>query len=51
MTYLFDTWTGITITDDFAERLAWTSLAPALVISLALNLRDWRRTRTEREES
>ena len=50
MTYLFDTWTGITITDDFAERLAWTSLVPALVISLALNLRDWRSNRGEREE-
>ena len=50
LTYLFDVWTGITITDDFAERLAWTSLAPALVISLALNLRDWRRNRGAREE-
>ena len=51
MTYLFDTWTGITITDDFAERLAWTSLLLALVISLALNLRDWRRSRAERESN
>ena len=48
MTYLCDTWTGIAITDDFAERLAWTTLAPALVISLVLNLRDLRRRRTER---
>ena len=48
MTYLCDAWTGIAITDDFAERLAWTTLAPALVISLVLNLRDLRRRRTER---
>ena len=51
LTYLFDAWTGITITDDFAERLAWSSLAPALVISLALNLRDLRRRRAARQES
>ncbi len=51
MTYLFDAWTGITITDDFAEHLAWTTLAPALVISVTLNLRDFLRRRNARQES
>ena len=51
LTYLFDVWTGITITDEFAERLAWTCLAPALVLSITLNLRDWRRRRTEGEKA
>lgn len=43
LTYLFDTWTGIAITDGFAERLAWMSLLPALILSIVLNLRDRRR--------
>ncbi len=49
MTYLADAWTGITITNDFAERLAWTTLLPALILSLALNLRDWRKRRAARQ--
>jgi hypothetical protein len=51
MTYLTDAWTGIAITDDFAERLAWTTLLPALILSLALNLRDFLRKRAERKET
>ena len=41
LTYLFDAWTGIKITDDFAARLAWLCLVPALVASVTLNLRDF----------
>jgi len=41
LTYLFDAWTGIQITDDFAARLAWLCLVPALVASVTLNLRDF----------
>ena len=41
ITYLFDAWTGIKITDDFAARLAWLCLVPALVASVTLNLRDF----------
>ncbi len=51
LTYLFDTWTGIIITDEFAERLAWTTLLPALIVSVALNLRDWRKSRAKGEEN
>ena len=39
LTYLFDAWTGIEITDDFAERLAWFCLTPALIVSVGLNLK------------
>ena len=45
LTYLFDTWTGLKITDSTAELLAWTCLTPALVASLALNLNDLLKTR------
>jgi len=45
LTYLFDAWTGIAITDAFASNLAWICLAPALVLSVALNFRDWRKRR------
>ena len=41
LTYLFDAWTGIKITDDFAARLAWLCLVPALLASVTLNLRDF----------
>ena len=41
ITYLFDAWTGINITDDFAARLAWLCLVPALLASVTLNLRDF----------
>lgn len=41
LTYLFDVWTGIKITDDFASRLAWFCLIPALVASVTLNIRDF----------
>lgn len=51
MTYLTDAWTGIAITDDFAARLAWTTLLPALILSVALNLRDFLRKRAERKET
>ena len=37
----FDVWTGIAITDATAEQLAWSCLAPALVTSVGLNLRDF----------
>ena len=39
LTYLFDAWTGITVSDEFAFRLAWGALIPALVLSLYLNLK------------
>ena len=41
LTYLFDAWAGIAITDDTAERIAWISLVPAMLASVALNLRDF----------
>ena len=41
LTYLLDAWTGIAITDATAEQLAWSCLAPALVTSVGLNLRDF----------
>ena len=53
LTYLFDAWTGVEITDDFAERLAWFCLAPALVASVGLNLRDFitdKKARTDSSE-
>ena len=39
LTYLFDAWTGIAVSDEFAFRLAWGALIPALVLSLYLNLK------------
>ena len=41
LTYLFDTWFGLEITDATAERLAYLCLTPALLASLSLNLRDY----------
>ena len=45
LTYLFDTWFGLEITDATAERLAYLCLSPALVASITLNLRDHRKQR------
>jgi hypothetical protein len=39
LTYLFEAWTGVVVSDEFASRLAWAALAPALALSLYLNLR------------
>ena len=39
LTYLFDAWTGLAVSDEFAFRLAWGALIPALALSLYLNLR------------
>ena len=42
LTYLFDAWTGIAVSDEFAFRLAWGALLPALALSVWLNLKDRR---------
>lgn len=42
LTYLFYAWFGLEIADADAERLAYLCLAPALVASIYLNLRDHR---------
>ena len=39
LTYLFDAWTGIAVSDEFAFRLAWGALLPALALSVGLNLK------------
>ena len=39
LTYLFDAWTGIAVSDEFAFRLAWGALLPALALSVWLNLK------------
>ena len=39
LTYLFDAWTGIAVSDEFAFRLAWGGLLPALALSVGLNLK------------
>jgi hypothetical protein len=39
LTYLFDAWTGIAVSDEFAFRLAWGALIPALFLSLYFNLK------------
>jgi hypothetical protein len=49
LTYLFDTWFGLGITDAIAERLAYLCLTPALIASITLNLRD-RRKRLENSD-
>ena len=40
LTYLFDAWTGVAVSDEFAFRLALGALIPALTLSLYLNLKD-----------
>jgi hypothetical protein len=42
LTYLFDAWTGIAVSDEFAFRLAWGALLPALALSIWLNLKGLR---------
>ena len=39
LTYLFDAWTGIAVSDEFAFRLAWGALLLALALSVWLNLK------------
>ena len=39
LTYLFDAWTGIAVSDEFAFWLAWGALLPALALSVWLNLK------------
>ena len=39
LTYLFDAWTGIAVSDEFAFWLAWGGLLPALALSVGLNLK------------
>ena len=39
LTYLFDAWTGVAVSDEFAFRLALGALIPALTLSLYLNLK------------
>ena len=48
LTYLFDAWTGIEVSDEFAFGLAWEPL-PALALSIWFNLkRLWRRKKNEK---
>ena len=42
LTYLFDAWTGIAVSDEFAFWLAWGALLPALALSVWLNLKGCR---------
>ena len=51
LTYLFDTWTGIAISDATAELLAWSCLAPALAASVALNLKSLKARRAKERQS
>ena len=39
LTYLFETWTGIVVSDEFSDTLAWSALVPALALSLFFNLK------------
>ena len=39
LTYLFETWTGIVVSDEFSATLAWAALVPALTLSLFFNLK------------
>ena len=49
LTYLFDAWTGIEVSDEFAFGLAWGALLPALALSIWFNLkRLWRRKKNEK---
>lgn len=50
LTYLFDAWTGLAVSDAFSERLAWLCLTPALLASVGLNLRDHRRRKCRNGE-
>ena len=51
LTYLFDTWTGIAISDATAELLAWSCLTPALTASVALNLKSLKARRAKERQS
>ena len=50
LTYLFDVWTGLAVSDTFSERLAWLCLTPALLASIGLNLCDHRRRKKGSKE-
>ena len=39
LTYLFETWTGIVVSDEFSATLAWVALVPAFALSLFFNLK------------
>ena len=39
LTYLFETWTGIVVSDEFSATLAWAALVPAFALSLFFNLK------------
>ena len=39
LTYLFETWTGIVVSDEFSATLAWVTLVPAFALSLFFNLK------------
>ena len=39
LTYLFETWTGIVVSDEFSATLAWSALVPAFALSLFFNLK------------
>ena len=51
LTYLFDAWTGIAVNDDFAFRLAWGALLPALALSVGLNLKGRRIGKKNRKQT
>lgn len=39
LTYLLEAWMGVVVSDEFAFRLAWGALLPALALSLYFNLK------------
>ena len=39
LTFLFETWTGIVVSDEFSATLAWVALVPAFALSLFFNLK------------